>query len=87
MRYLFFVALVLFGTTIFGAEKPNIVFILADDLGVTDLGAFNPKAFYETPRLNRLAEEGMRFATAYTACNVCSPTRYSLMTGKYPVRS
>ena len=68
-------------------ERPNIVFILADDLGVTDIGAFNPNTFYETPRVNRLAEEGMRFTTAYTAGNVCSPTRYSIMAGKYPVRS
>jgi len=68
------------------AEKPNIVFILADDLGVTDIGAFNPQTFYETPRLNRLAEEGMRFTSAYTAGNVCSPTRYSIMAGKYPAR-
>jgi len=86
MRTLFFVALLLFCTTAFGAEKPNIVFFLADDLGVTDIGAFNPNTFYETPRLNRLAEEGMRFTTAYTAGNVCSPTRYSIMTGKYPAR-
>ena len=68
------------------AEKPNVVFILADDLGVMDVGAFNPQTFYETPHLNRLAQEGKRFTTAYTACNVCSPTRYSVMTGKYPVR-
>ncbi|MCL2306320.1 MAG: sulfatase [Planctomycetaceae bacterium] len=87
MRTLFFIAFLLFSATVFGSERPNIVFILADDLGVNDLGAFNPNTFYETPRLNRLAEEGMRFTSAYTACNVCSPTRYSIMAGKYPVRS
>ena len=87
MRSLCCIALLLLGTAVFGAEKPNIVFLLADDLGVNDLGTFNPTTFYETPRLNRLAEEGMRFTTAYTAGNVCSPTRYSIMTGKYPVRS
>jgi len=87
MRSLFCIVLLIFGTTLFGAEQPNIVFILADDLGVTDIGAFNPDSFYETPRINRLAGEGMRFTSAYTACNVCSPTRYSIMTGKYPVRS
>jgi arylsulfatase A-like enzyme len=87
MRPLFLLALLLFCTTLFGTEKPNIVFILADDLGVNDVGAFNPTTFYETPHLNQLAEEGMRFTSAYTACNVCSPTRYSIMSGKYPVRS
>ena len=87
MRSLFFLAFLLVCATLFGAERPNIVFFLADDLGVNDLGAFHPGTFYETPRLNRLAEEGMRFTSAYTACNVCSPTRYSIMAGKYPVRS
>jgi len=87
MRNLFYAVVLLGCVTTFGAEKPNIVFILADDLGVTDLEAFNANTFYETPRLNRLADEGMRFTSAYTACNVCSPTRYSIMTGKYPVRS
>jgi len=83
----FFSTFLLFSAVVLGAERPNIVFILADNLGVTDIGAFNPNTFYETPRLNRLAEEGMRFTTAYTAGNVCSPTRYSIMAGKYPVRS
>ena len=87
MRTLFFVTLLFFCTAAFGSERPNVVFFLADDLGVTDVRAFHPDTFYETPRLNRLAEEGMRFTTAYTACNVCSPTRYSIMAGKYPVRS
>ena len=87
MRNLFFLTFLLFCTALFGAERPNIVFFLADDLGVNDLGTFNPNTFYETPRLNRLAEEGMRFTSAYTAGNVCSPTRYSIMAGKYPTRS
>ena len=68
------------------AAKPNVVFILTDDLGVMDVGAFNPQTFYETPHLDSLAKDGMRFTAAYTAGNVCSPTRYSIMTGKYPVR-
>ncbi|GHT27365.1 sulfatase [Planctomycetales bacterium] len=67
--------------------KPNIVFILADDLGVNDIGTFNPKTFYNTPNIDKLAAEGMKFTSAYAACNVCSPTRYSIQTGKYPVRS
>ena len=68
------------------ARKPNIVFILADDLGYMDIGANNPKTFYETPNLNRLASQGMRFTDGYAACPVCSPTRASILTGKYPAR-
>lgn len=68
-----------------GLPKPNIVFILADDLGWTDTATYgNP--FYETPNISRLAAEGMRFTNAYAACPVCSPTRASIMTGKYPAR-
>ena len=67
------------------AEKPNFVFILIDDLGATDLGCTG-SSFYETPNLDRLAARGMKFTNAYSACTVCSPTRASLLTGKYPAR-
>ncbi len=67
-------------------QKPNILFILVDDLGWADVGCNNPETFYETPNINRLADEGMRFTNAYAACPVCSPTRASIMTGKYPAR-
>ncbi|MEA3209620.1 MAG: hypothetical protein QOE70_2677 [Chthoniobacter sp.] len=63
--------------------KPNIVFVLVDDLGATDLGCYGSK-FYQTPHINRLAREGMKFTQAYSACTVCSPTRASLLTGRYP---
>ncbi|MCL2646365.1 MAG: sulfatase, partial [Phycisphaerales bacterium] len=63
----------------------NIVSILIDDLGVRDLGCFG-STFYETPRLDALAKEGMRFTNAYAACPVCSPSRAALMSGKYPAR-
>lgn len=63
--------------------RPNIVFILADDLGWADLGCYG-SSFYETPVLDRLASEGMRFTDAYAAGPVCSPTRASLLSGKYP---
>ncbi len=66
-------------------RKLNFVFILADDLGWRDLGCYG-SAFYDTPNLDRLAREGMRFTDAYAACPVCSPTRVSIMTGKYPAR-
>ncbi len=65
--------------------KPNIVFILADDLGYKDLGCYgNP--FNETPNLDSLARRGIRFTQAYSACPVCSPSRAAIMTGKHPAR-
>ncbi len=67
-------------------RPPNIVFLLADDLGQRDLGAYG-STFYETPHLDRLAREGARFTQAYAACPVCSPTRASIITGKYPQRT
>lgn len=66
--------------------RPNIIFILADDLGVMDVGCYNPKTFYETPNIDAIARRGMRFTQGYAACPVCSPTRGSIMTGKYPPR-
>ncbi|MEM7386550.1 MAG: sulfatase [Verrucomicrobiota bacterium] len=66
-------------------KPPNIVFLLADDLGWTGLGCYGSD-LYETPNLDRLASEGCRFTQAYAACTVCSPTRASLMTGQYPAR-
>jgi len=66
-------------------KKLNFVFILIDDLGWTDLGCYG-SSFYETPNIDRLASEGMRFTEAYAACPVCSPTRGSIMAGKYPAR-
>ena len=68
------------------AKKPNFLFFLVDDLGYMDIGANNPDTFYETPNVDRLARDGMRFTNGYAACPVCSPTRYSIMTGKYPSR-
>jgi len=64
---------------------PNIVFILADDLGWADVGC-QGSTFYETPNIDRLAARGTRFTNAYAACQVCSPTRASILTGKYPAR-
>ena len=63
--------------------RPNIVFILLDDLGWRDLGVYG-STFYETPNLDRLAATGLTFSDAYAAAPVCSPTRASLLTGKYP---
>ena len=66
-------------------EKPNIVFILADDLGWRDLGCYG-STFHATPNLDRLAARGMRFTQAYAASPLCSPTRSSILTGQYPAR-
>ncbi|MCK4745450.1 MAG: sulfatase-like hydrolase/transferase, partial [Bacteroidales bacterium] len=66
-------------------SPPNIIFILADDLGYSQLGCYGSN-FYKTPNIDKLGHEGMRFTNAYAACPVCSPTRASIMTGKYPAR-
>jgi arylsulfatase A-like enzyme len=69
-----------------GPRPPNFVFILADDLGTAPVGAYgNP--YFQTPHIDRLAREGMRFDAAYAACPVCSPTRAAIMTGQYPART
>jgi arylsulfatase A-like enzyme len=66
-------------------EKPNIVFLLVDDLGWKDLQSYG-SSFYDTPHTNKLAASAMRFTNAYAACPVCSPTRASILAGKYPAR-
>lgn len=63
-------------------KQPNIVFILVDDLGSHQLGCYC-SIFYETPNIDKLAREGMKFTSAYAASTVCSPTRASIMTGKW----
>ncbi|WP_025763738.1 sulfatase [Dyadobacter tibetensis] len=68
------------------SQKPNILFILVDDLGWADIGAYG-SSFYETPNIDALAGKGMKFTSAYAACPVCSPTRASILTGKYPART
>jgi arylsulfatase A-like enzyme len=65
--------------------QPNVVLILVDDMGWTDLACYGSK-LYETPNIDRLARDGMKFTQAYSACTVCSPTRAALLTGKYPAR-
>ena len=84
-RHFFFLLLFQTLTLLGAAEKPNIVFFLADDLGQRDLGAYG-STFHETPHLDQLAKDGMLFTDAYAACPVCSPTRASVMTGQWPQR-
>jgi len=67
-----------------GVEKPNIIFILADDMGYADLGCYGATSI-KTPRIDRMAAEGMRFSSFYTQ-PVCGPTRTALLTGCYPMR-
>jgi arylsulfatase A len=67
--------------------SPNIILILADDLGYGDLGCYNPDSKISTPHLDRLASEGMRFTDAHAPASVCSPTRYALLTGRYAWRT
>ena len=70
-----------------GAQRsPNIIFFLADDLGWPDVGCYG-SSFYETPAIDQLAKEGAKFDNAYATCQVCSPSRASILTGKYPART
>lgn len=69
------------------SQALNIVFILADDLGIGDPGCYNPESRIPTPHIDRLAREGLRFADMHTPSAVCSPTRYGLLTGRYAWRS
>ncbi len=82
---LVFLVVVVATSGAWGAERPNVVFFLADDLGYTDLGCYG-STFYETPRIDEFCKSGMKFTRAYTACPVCSPTRASILTGKSPAR-
>lgn len=66
--------------------KPNVIFFLVDDLGGRDVGCYGSQ-FYETPAIDQLAKEGMLFENAYSTCHVCSPSRASILTGKYPART
>ena len=72
-------------TTAAVPDQPNIILFLIDDLGWSDLGC-QGSTYYQTPNIDRLAAEGVRFTDAYAACAVCSPTRASVLTGKYPAR-
>jgi len=68
------------------ADKPNILFILADDLGYGDVGCYNPESKVPTPHLDQLAKEGIRFTDAHSPSTVCTPTRYSVLTGHMAFR-
>lgn len=69
------------------ADKPNIVYVLADDLGYGDLSCLNPRSKIPTPNIDRLARQGMTFTDAHSPSSVCTPTRYGILTGRYSWRS
>src|SRR5436190_10710427 len=81
----FFVPLCLCGATLSAADKPNVVFVLCDNLGYGDVGPFG-NTVHRTPNLDRLAAEGRKFTHYYSASGICSPSRAALMTGCYPLR-
>ena len=65
------------------ATHPNIIYILADDLGYGDLSCYNPDSMIPTPNLDALASQGMRFTDAHAPSSVCTPSRYSILCGRY----
>ena len=70
-----------------GGKSPNIVYVLLDDLGFGDLSIYNPKAAYKTPRIDRMAREGIMFTDAHSPSTICSPSRYGLFSGQQIYRS
>ena len=64
-------------------RQPNIIFIMADDMGYGDVGCYNPESRIPTPNMDRLAEQGMRFSDAHAPSAICTPTRYGVLTGRY----
>lgn len=89
---LFFLVLISFTTNVLAQKKssknakPNVIFIIADDLGYTDLGTYG-SSFYDTPNLDKLSNNGVKFTNGYANCPVCSPSRSSFQTGKYPLNT
>ncbi|MFW2438780.1 MAG: sulfatase-like hydrolase/transferase [Arenicellales bacterium] len=89
LKYIFLVLTIAAGSAAWCSEEnhPNIILILADDMGFGDLAIQNPESKIPTPHLDNLASEGMRFTGAHSPSAVCTPTRYSVLTGRYSWRS
>ena len=87
MKLRYFITLLALQSWAIALEKPNIVFILADDQGVGDVSALNPNGKIPTPSIDRIANEGMVFTDAHSSSSVCTPTRYSVLTGRYHWRT
>ncbi|MEO6787097.1 MAG: sulfatase-like hydrolase/transferase, partial [Chthoniobacteraceae bacterium] len=86
-KTLFALLLAAFCSPLVAAEKLNVLFILADDLGWADTTLYGHTKFYKTPNIERLAKRGMTFTRAYSASPLCSPTRSALLTGLSPART
>ena len=88
MKFLYCLLPLLFSTSVFAeqAEYRNFVFILVDDLGKLDM-SIEGSTFHETPNVDAIAKSGMRFSNGYSTCQVCSPSRASIMLGTYPARN
>ncbi len=86
MKFACLLACLIVNTLAAETRPPNVIFFLVDDYGQRDVGCYGSK-FYETPAIDQLAIEGMRFDNAYSTCHVCSPSRASILTGKYPART
>jgi arylsulfatase A len=84
---LFLLVFASFLGTLQAAQRPNIIVFIADDLGMGDLQCYDETSTIPTPHINRIAEQGMRFTDAHSPAAVCTPTRFSLLTGLYPFRS
>tara|TARA_B110000483_G_scaffold46243_1_gene57740 strand:+ start:1772 stop:3991 length:2220 start_codon:yes stop_codon:yes gene_type:complete len=76
-----------FAVGLLSGERPNVVIILADDLGIGDVSAYNENSAWQTPHIDRLASQGMSFSDAHTSSALCTPTRYGILTGRYNWRS
>ncbi|TWU21390.1 sulfatase family protein [Bythopirellula polymerisocia] len=87
--YACLIAVIFPSFSLYGEQRrlPNIVMILADDMGWGDVSAFNKQAAFKTPHIDHLAKQGCSYLNAYTPASVCSPTRYGLLTGRYPWRT
>ena len=68
------------------AEKPNILFVLFDDMGYGEPASYRPASLFKTPNIDRMAKEGIRFTDAHSSAASCTPTRYGFLTGRYPHR-
>ncbi len=75
------------GCGLLAEDPPNVIIVLADDLGIGDVSFYNENAAWETPHIDRLAAKGMSFSDAHTSASICTPTRYGIMTGRYNWRS
>ncbi len=84
--YFFIICFFLINNT-YAQKRPNVIYILADDLGIGDVSCYNPKGKIITPNIDKLAKEGVKFTDAHTSSSVCTPTRYGIMTGRYNWRT